>query len=206
MSNIKPSKDYASRVFNARFQVDESGDIVGYAAVFNKWSRDLGGFKEIIEPGAFRDVLNDDVMALFNHDPLQVLGRTKSGTVEVWQDDEGLGYRIKLPDTQLGRDLKELIARGDIDTSSFGFDLREGDSTFERNEDGNAIHTIHRVNRLWDVSPVTWPAYPDTSVTQSSYKRFMDQEGEEFQEKIEAMEGRRASRERHLALIGKGII
>lgn len=200
---IKPSENYESRIYDARFSVEEeSGDVVGYAAVFNKFSRDLGGFIEIIERGAFSDVLGDDVVALFNHSPDNILGRTTSGTVEIWQDDEGLGYRIKLPDTSLGNDMKKLIARGDITTSSFGFDLSRDGSQWEQDEDGRAVHRIKKVSRLWDVSPVTWAAYPDTSVSTAGYKRFLanreESERAEYQRQMDWIARELALKEKEL--------
>lgn len=181
-----------------RFDMDGENDVVGYAAVFDKWSRDLGGFKEIIKPGAFRDVLQDDVVALFNHRADNVLGRASSGTVEIWEDDEGLGYRIKLPNTQLGRDMRELISRGDIKESSFGFDLMADDSQWDFADDGSVTHTISRIARLWDVSPVTWAAYPDTGVSVERMQRALEAR-EAIKE--EAMNNEFAYRQRQIHIL-----
>lgn len=183
----KPSKTYESRVYAMRFDMEGDSSVVGYAAVFNKWSRDLGGFKEIIQPNAFKDVLKDDVVALFNHRIDNILGRTSSGTVEIWQDDEGLGYRVKLPNTQLGKDIRELIERGDITESSLGFSLDPGDSSWNFSGD-IPTHTIKRVSRLWDVSPVTWAAYPDTSVSAEVMQRLLRESDE--QERMMAQQAR----------------
>lgn len=195
---IKPSRNYQSRIYTMRFDMDGENDVVGYAAVFDKWSRDLGGFKEIIKPGAFRDVLQDDVVALFNHRADNVLGRASSGTVEIWEDDEGLGYRIKLPNTQLGRDMRELISRGDIKESSFGFDLMADDSQWDFADDGSVTHTISRIARLWDVSPVTWAAYPDTGVSVERMQRALEAR-EAIKE--EAMNNEFAYRQRQIHIL-----
>lgn len=141
---------------------DEKPVIVGYAAVFNKYSEDIGGFRERIAPGAFSNVLGDDVRALFNHDNDMVLGRSKSGTLKMQQDETGLLVEITPPDTQLARDLMELMKRGDVDQMSFAF--RTGKDTWAIDEEGNVERTILEFKALYDVSIVTYPAYPDTSV------------------------------------------
>lgn len=136
--------------------------IRGHAAVFNRLSEDLGGFREKIAPGAFDRVLGDDVRALFNHDPNMILGRTASGTLRLSQDRTGLRYEIDPPDTQIGRDLTVSVRRGDISQSSFAFVVDE--DSFEEDERGRVVRTIKRIKRLLDVSPVTYPAYPDAAV------------------------------------------
>jgi len=135
---------------------------MGYAAVFNSLSEDLGGFVEKIAPGAFDDVLSDDVRALWNHDPNHVLGRTVSGTLRLKSDKEGLFYEIDPPDTQMARDLQSSIKRGDVDQSSFGFNVAAEGEVWTRDETGVVTRTITKIGRLYDVSPVTYPAYPET--------------------------------------------
>ena len=141
---------------------DETRKIVGHAAVFDKLSENLGGFREKIAPGTFAEAIkNDDVRALFNHDPSIVLGRNKAGTLRMSEDKVGLRVEIDPPDTAFARDLLESIDRGDISQMSFGF--RALDEDFER-LDGEIIRTLKRVS-LFDVSPVTFPAFPDTDVS-----------------------------------------
>lgn len=144
--------------------LDDDGQsfIEGYAAVFGKPSHDLGGFIEYIQPGAFRNAIKeDDVRALVNHvDGLSTIGRTASGTLELEEDKKGLKYRVKVPDTSAGRDVVELIKRGDITGSSFSF---EAITDKWETIDGDEVRTLVEV-RLFDVSPVTFPAYPDTDV------------------------------------------
>lgn len=130
--------------------------VEGYAAVFNS-TTDLGHFKERIAPGAFADVLDDDVRFLVNHDGVP-LARTSNGTMTLKEDDKGLYYRAVLSDTQAGRDLHTMIKRGDISQSSFAFTI--GDETID--EDG--VRVIERVSRLIDTSAVTYPAYEAASV------------------------------------------
>ncbi len=135
--------------------------ITGYAAVFNKLSDDLGYFREKIQPGAFRNTLKaDDVRALWNHDSNYILGRNRSGTLSLSEDDHGLKIEIDPPDAQWARDLMTSIERGDVDQMSFGF--RTITDSWQL-VDGEDIRTLIEV-KLFDVSPVTFPAYPDTEV------------------------------------------
>lgn len=133
----------------------------GYAAVFNS-EADIGGyFREKIAPGAFGDTLkSSDVMALVNHDSGRVIGRSKSGTLRLSEDDIGLSVEIDLPDTNDGRDLAVQLERGDISGMSFGFRVTHD----EWDETGKIpVRTIHKVE-LFEVSAVAFPAYGDTSI------------------------------------------
>ena len=146
---------------SAEFRAEYDGEIVrGYAAVFDSYSEDLGGFIEIIKPGAFDDVLNDDVRAFYNHSDSFLLGRVSSGTLRVWADATGLGYEVKMPNTTYANDLIELMRRGDVNQSSFAF-LVARDRWEKRN--GKNVRIIEKVSRLIDVSPVVLPAYPAAS-------------------------------------------
>lgn len=140
--------------------------IEGYAALFNSNSEDLGGFVETIAPGAFTDALaaTPDVRALFNHDPNNILARTKSGTLRVWEDAKGLAFDGELPDTQLARDLQVSMARGDVDQTSFAFSVARGGEEWTGLDGQTAMRRINAVERLYDVSVVTYPAYPETTV------------------------------------------
>jgi HK97 family phage prohead protease len=155
---------------------DESPKIRGLAAAYQKWSLDLGGFREIIEPGAFDRVLSKrklDVVALFDHEG-QPLGRTLSGTLRLSTDERGLNYEIDPPDTQLGRDVTTLIRRRDLFGSSFAFtvDPKKGE-TWGQDERGVATRTIHEFSGLFDVSVVTHAAYGNaTSVAVRSLERW----------------------------------
>lgn len=155
--------------------------IRGYAAVFNQLSEPMWGVRERIMPGAFKRTLADgaDVRALFNHDPSMILGRTKAGTLTLKEDQHGLQYLISPPDTTVGRDLMENIRRGDITQSSFGF--RSVDENYLK-ENGQFIRELLSVD-LFDVSPVTYPAYTGTSVNVRS--RFPDMEEAEFRNVVE---------------------
>ena len=140
--------------------------ISGYAAVFDSESEDLGYWTELreeIDPHAFDNVLatNPDVRALFNHDDNLVLGRTTAGTLRLSIDARGLKYEIDPPDTQFARDLRVSIDRKDITGSSFGFTCKRDQWT--DNPDGSITRRILEFETLWDVSPVTFPAYPASS-------------------------------------------
>jgi HK97 family phage prohead protease len=135
---------------------DDEMIVEGYAAVFDSVT-DLGPFQERIAPGAFSDVLEDDVRLLINHDGVP-LARTTNGTLELSQDDTGLHYRAVLSNTQASKDLYEMIRRGDINQSSFAFMIGE------ESRDENDVRVIDKVAKLIDVSPVTYPAYQAASV------------------------------------------
>jgi len=137
--------------------------IAGHAAVFNSLSEELWGFREQIAPGAFGLALGkSDIRALLNHDPNFVLGRTKNGTLRVQEDETGLAVEIDPPETAWADDLLVSIGRGDISQMSFAF--RVGEESWET-VDGIDIRTILSFDEIFDVSPVTYPAYPDTDVS-----------------------------------------
>ncbi len=154
---------------------DENGQSVieGHAAIFDSLSQDLGfmfPFKERINKGAFKTSLEkDDIRALWNHDANYVLGRNKAGTLELTETNKGLRVRIHPPDTQWARDLTESIRRGDVTQMSFGFVVEKETWSVEGKED---IRTLEQV-KLYDVSPVTFPAYLDTDVgVRSAMERY----------------------------------
>lgn len=172
--------DIERRYFTSPVEVRAKDDgakmIRGHAAVFDSLSDNLGGFREKIAPGAFDGVLSDDVRALFNHDPNLILGRTPN-TVRISVDKDGLLYEIDPPDTQLGRDLVVSMERGDITQSSFAFTVERDD--WAEDDDGRVIRTIHEVKRLYDVSPVTYPAYPDAKVGLRGFTEYMNKRAEQ---------------------------
>jgi len=139
---------------------DEEVILRGYAAVYNSDSENMGGFFEQIAPGAFRDVMGDDVRAYLNHDENRLLGRVSSGTLTISSDDRGLYYEVKMPNTTYAKDLIELMKRGDINQSSFAFLI--GDDYWEE-RNGETYRIITKISRLLDVSPVAQPAYPDAT-------------------------------------------
>lgn len=153
--------------FEVRARKGDSGGVVveGHAAVFNRLSQNLGGFVERLAPSAFDRTLGDnpDVRALINHDSSHILGRTRSGTLRLSKDSEGLHYEIDMPDRSDARDLVVSMERGDVTHSSFAFYVtRDGDEWGET-EQGMPLRTLNAVSiHNGDVSPVTYPAYEDT--------------------------------------------
>ena len=159
--------------------------IVGHAAVFNSLSENLGGFREIIAPGAFSDVIRtDDVRALFNHDPNMILGRNKAKpepTMMLEEDATGLRMEIHPPETSYARDLVASMKRGDVSQSSFQFTTL--DDKWET-RDGIMVRTVLKVKRLWDVSPVTFPAYPEADSGVRSSLAAVAEEGKRALEEL----------------------
>lgn len=147
-------------VTGGELRATKADRIEGYCAVFNSPSADLGGFTEIIRPGAFSRAIreNQDVLCLFNHNPSAVLGRTRSGTLRLSQDRVGLYFECDTPGSQIGRDVHTLIQRGDISSCSFSFSAASDD--WSRDFKQRQLLDVD----LFDVSPVTFPAYPATSV------------------------------------------
>ena len=162
------NSDRETRSITTELRFDESKNVlVGYAAMYNVWSQNLGGFRERILPGAFDRALSggQDVRALMNHDPNFVLGRTKSGTLSLTSDDVGLRVAIKPPESEWAKGLMESVRRGDIDQMSFQFRAIEGgDRWFGDDASTDLLRELRDVD-LFDVSPVTFPAYPQTTLS-----------------------------------------
>jgi len=137
--------------------------IFGYAAKFGVRSEDLGGWVEVLAPDCFTANLatKPDVRALFNHDPSQILGRTTAGTLTLSEDRVGLAYEVDPPDTTVARDLMVSMSRGDVSQSSFGFICTDAAWGFDE-VNGLDIRTV-KTAELFDVSPVTYPAYTDAT-------------------------------------------
>lgn len=155
----------------------------GHAAVFNSLSEDLGGFRELLEPGAFRAALrgNPDVRLLFNHDSNRVLARTTASvdgkpSLELREDKDGLHVWAVIQPRSWVNDLAIEMAGGLIDQMSFAFSLREEGDDWAVAEDGTVVRTIRRdgVDGLFDVSVVTYPAYPATEVGMRELRNAVD--------------------------------
>ncbi len=146
----------------------------GLAAVFNSPSNDLGGFIEVIRPGAFARSLSEhpDVLALFDHDARHVLGRTRAGTLKLDEDAKGLRFAIDVPSTQTGKDLLVSVGRGDITGASFAF-VAKRDNWIQGNS--GMLRELIDVD-LIDVTITAHPAYPETTVA----RRALEQAGRPF--------------------------
>lgn len=147
--------------------------VEGYAALYNQVA-DLGYFREMILPGAFDSADMKDVRALFNHEPNNILARTASGTLRLTADERGLRYEFEAPNTTVGNDLLEMIRRGDISQSSFAFSV---DKVQWEEESGKPdLRKIERFSTIYDVSPVTYPAYAGTTVQARSLEQIVSEE------------------------------
>ncbi len=145
----------------------------GYAAVFNSRTLLWEGLEEVISPGAFSRALSgSDIRCLFDHDWSKVLGRTKSGTLRLEEDDRGLKFEVELPNTTVANDLIESMSRGDINQCSFGFIPTE--ETWDYNTDP-VLRTVNEVE-LFEVSIVSLPAYQDTEATLARSKQEIQQD------------------------------
>lgn len=147
--------------------------VTGYAAVFNSRTLLWEGLEEVISPGAFSKALsNSDVRCLFDHDWGKVLGRTKSGTLRLEEDERGLKFEVELPNTTDANNLIESMSRGDIDQCSFGFIPTE--ETWDYNTDP-VLRTVNEVE-LFEVSIVSLPAYQDTEAALARSKQEVQQD------------------------------
>ena len=160
----------------------DSRSVEGYAIVFNKESKDLGGFTEIVAPEAIEGILElSDILCLLNHNEERgVLARSKygSGSLELSIDNTGLKYRFEAPNTALGDELLEGLKRGDISTSSFAFTTAS--DIWEKRKDGKFLRKITKFKELFDVSPVYKEAYPDTSVALRKIESLNDEDLNEY--------------------------
>jgi HK97 family phage prohead protease len=176
----KPKNQTERRYFSEKVEIREIDGvkkIVGYAARFNELSKPLYGiFQEKILPGAFTRALKDsDIRGLFNHDKNFVLGRESAGTLKVYEDEAGLRYEITPADAQDVKDLMAKMSRGDIRESSFSF--RVASDGAEWDDSGEMeIRTIKEIEVVYDVGPVTFPAYPTATAGVRSYEEMIKAE------------------------------
>lgn len=159
-------KEIERRFHTSKIELRKStngiGVLFGYAAVFNRYSQNLGGFVEQVDPAAFNKSIADgaEVLARFNHSDGALLGTLSAETLRLIVDGTGLAYEVDLPDTTHGRDVQALAERGDLRFSSFAFRTMEDDWGYT-NEDF-PLRTLKTV-QLVDVAPVVSPAYRDTT-------------------------------------------
>lgn len=168
------------------------GLLVGYGAVFNRYSADLGGFVEQVDPNAFARILaTAPTVALHNHDMNRQLGARHSGTLTMSADSVGLRYEIDLPDTGPGQDVRALVKRGDLRGSSFAFRLaKRPDGTRAEawgvTEQGYPLRTLLEFDTLRDLGPVTDPAYPTTADLGLALRSLVDSSGQSLAEVLDA--------------------
>ena len=158
--------DMEKRIFNINSRVEERENgkevVIGHASIYDSRSNNLGGFYEYIARGAFTDELieKSDVRALINHNPDKVLARSTAGTLKLEADEKGLRYEFQIPQTSYGQDLAINLKNGNISQSSFAFTVKEDE--WSSDDEGNDIRTITSIDRLYDISAVTYPAYNDS--------------------------------------------
>jgi HK97 family phage prohead protease len=158
---VKRKLKTATQLKNCKRDLKTHFTIEGYFALYEQETELFEGVYEIITKGAFNKTLNNDIRALWNHNTQYVLGRNKSGSLELREDDKGLFGVVKLPATQYAKDLYELISRGDVDQCSFGFNIL--DEELEELASGAYRFRLKEVD-LHEISVVTFPAYENTTV------------------------------------------
>jgi HK97 family phage prohead protease len=167
---------------------------VGYAYKFNMRSLDLGGFTEVVAPGAGAESMaSDDIVAVVDHDTRNLIGRTRSGTLRVGEDNVGGWYEVDLPDTSTGRDLAALLERGDITGSSFRFRVLPGGDEWAYDTDDRPLRTLLRFT-LGDVGPVTFPAYEASEAALRSLEALRSTRSELTEERFHPSRPDRARR------------
>jgi uncharacterized protein len=176
--------------------------IYGHASVFNT-PADLGYFTETVKPGAFkRTIAEDDIRALFNHNPDYVLGRNTASTLTLREDYKGLKIEIDPPDTQVSRDLQVSIKRKDITQASIGFYARG--YTLRKDDSGAWFRDLTDI-QLFDVSPVTFPAFTATDMNVRSAREiaatFRERPPEDLKPADEAWKQAHEHRRRMLQLV-----
>ena len=173
----------ASTEFKTR---DDNGNLAieGYFAVFDSVCQITSDMSESIAHGAFDNTISDDIRALINHDTTLVLGRTKTGTLQLRTDSHGLWGHIDInPNDSDAMNLYNRVQRGDVDQCSFGFDIINEETEFR--EDGSIHWTIKEV-KLYEVSPCTFPAYEETNIAARTKERaeLIKRKNEAWKEKM----------------------
>jgi hypothetical protein len=180
---------------------DGEPHIVGKSPVFGSLSSDLGGWREIIAPDAFDEVLaSADVRGRYDHD--LVLGRTTNGTMTLTKENDGISYDITVnkndPEAMAAY---ARVARGDVNGASFMFVVSQGGDKWEKN-DGVVIRTVTKASELLDVGPVTYPAYPASTASASIRSKIQELQQEPAPAPSEdpAVKARQKARRRSLEL------
>jgi len=157
---MNKQREYRTALQELRVKPESGNTLTGYIAVFNTRSEDLGGFREQLATGCFTSSMGNDVRALVNHSSSACVGRTKSGTLRLIQDDKGLQFEVDLPDTTAARDLKVSVERGDVTGCSFGFFCLDDEIDCSTTPITRTVKDVE----LFEVSVgVTFPAYESTS-------------------------------------------
>lgn len=179
---------------------EENGQpqIVGYGIVYGQRTQLWDDLWEVIHPGAATQFLanNPDIRCAFNHSRDHIFGRTKSGTLELVEDEFGVKYIVTPPEAQWCRDILESIRRGDIDGSSFTFGVEPQDEKVTKQADGTYLREIFKISVIGEIGPVSYPAYEGTT----AQVRALKDEYDSFTEHLRAQEDSVKIAERQRAL------
>jgi HK97 family phage prohead protease len=180
-----------TRVLNLQLRQfdNDSNDVEGVAAVFDR-EAEIGWFTEKIDRHAFDHTDMSDVVLNFNHDNSLLLAGTRNGSLQLQVTDEGLLQKASIIDTTQGRDVMKLVRSGLISSMSFAFSITKGGEIWETRSDGREYRTITDIDRIYDVSLVTFPAYPQTSAWMRN--------GDELAEQHKALMEKRAEQDKRL--------
>jgi uncharacterized protein len=155
--------------------------ITGLGIVFNHRSVNLGGFVEVIKPEAMNGIELNDIVSMVNHDPNKVVGRSPD-TLGVKIEPDGVRYTIEPSETSTYKDLAISVTRGDIKGSSFGFIVERNGEDWTEDENGIMVRTITKFRKIFDLSPVVFPAYSDTTVAKRSMDEFLQTKNQEVKQ------------------------
>lgn len=194
---MNPDREYRSmemRISQPEEIEEKSYMVEGYASTFEPYTlftRDGVDYKERIEPTAFDEADLTDVVFRVDHEG-RVYARSSAGTVEIWHDEHGLGQRTDLSKTQAARELFADIEAGNYPKMSFAFTVADGGDTFDRE---THTRTISRIAKVFDVSPVSFPANPGTQLSVSTRAYF---DGVIEMEQAERLEEERREKQKQL--------
>lgn len=170
---VKSDREYRNMAMTARADEDEAMTVEGYASTFDDpytlWETEDITVREVVDKNAFDDTDLSDVIMQYNHEG-RVFARVSNNTLKVSPDDQGLFIAADLGGTEIGRGLFEEIRGGYTDKMSFGFTVAadEWDEHTDENGHTTAIRTIKKVGKVYDVSAVSIPANPGTSIDATS--------------------------------------
>ncbi len=178
----QPNNELELRSYNASIEIrkNESGEpthFVGDAIVYNQRSEDFGGFVEVIKPEALKDTRMGDVVGLFNHDSSIILGRSTAGTLKLIRNSDRLSYEIPY-DAEDPDHLRVMrkIEKGEVSGSSFQFRFAREGYRYVEADDEVIERQVTNIRELFDVGPVTFPAYQQTSASKRSFDEFQSEE------------------------------
>lgn len=180
-------KDIERRFLTVEVRAEETEEkmIVEGTPIVYEQETDLGWFREKIARGAATNALKtSDIFLLFNHDPNQPLARTKNGTLEAWEEDDGVHMRADLSQSRLGPDMYRDIKAGLIDKMSFAFTVEK--QTWVEEEGRTDLRTVDEIKELFDLSPVTYPAYKQTDLMARSLEQIAEEHKAETSTEEEA--------------------